>query len=317
MARKAKGKRKKAEVGLTAKDYRYPGESGVYWTGVGGVFILFVWIVIMFVAFQRTKSGLPQWQWVYLVLWPIGSVFLANFLSAKPRKAQLKRAGHQARVMSSNHPELFNLLQQQSQLFGLTRAPSLYVVDDDAAYIFTIPGRPSSILASKPLMDAMGLEEFAALLAREIGSISARNVRLGQAIMWLKTSNPLLKVLLLPVFLMSVFMRGWGDLTDFTADRAAVLLTGNESVVNLALVKLVMAQDTQADVSQEDLEAYLQGASDISTDSAQLERHFKIGRFIEDQPNLRERIEQLREYRNSAQGKAAFERLAQVRGAAG
>ena len=313
MARRPKARKRKAKAELTPKDFRFPGESTVYWTGVGGMYVLFIWVVVMFLAFAKTKSGLPQWQWVYLFLWPICSVLLVNYLSAKPRKADLKKAGPQARVMSSNHPDLFNTLSRQSQLLGLKRTPALYLVADQAAYIFSIPGRPYSIIVSRPSLDAMSREEFAALLAREVGSVAARNVTVGLAIMWIRTANPLLKVAFLPLFLMSIFMRGWADLTELTADRAAVLLVGSEATLNLALVKLVIARDPQADVNQGDLAAFLLGSADeMTADSAQIERHYKIGTFIGEQPNLRERIEQIREYRKSQQGKAAFEKLAEV-----
>jgi Zn-dependent protease with chaperone function len=315
VARKSKATKRKTQSELTPRDYRFPGETRVYWTAVLGLVIVFVWIVSMFLIFKRQASGLLDLRWAYLFLWPIGSIFLANYLSAKPRIAELKRAGRQARVMSSNQPDLFSAFLHNAQLLGLKTTPDLHIVTDDAAYIFSIPGRPGSIIASRPLQNALTQDEFMALISRELGSLAAHNVRVGLALTWIQTANIGLKILLLPLFLMSLLMGGWEDLAEFTADRAGALLSG-ESTMNLALLKLAIARDPQADINQDDLEAYLRGNADISADSKQLERHFRIGSFIEDQPNLRERIEQIGDYRKSDQGTAAHEKLAALRGAA-
>jgi len=72
------------------------------------------------------------------------------------------------------------------------------------------------------------------------------------------------------------------------------------------MLKLVIARDPNADVNQDDLEAYIRGPGALSADGAQLERHFRIGRFISDQPNLKERVEQVVDYRQSDQGQIAF-----------
>jgi Zn-dependent protease with chaperone function len=315
VARKSKATKRKQQTEITPRDYRFPGETRIYWGAVFGVVFLFVWLVAMFLFFKRQPSGLVDPRWAYLFLWPVGSVFLANYLSAKPRVAELKKAGRQARVMASNQPELYNAVVHYAQMLGLKKAPDLYIVPDDAAYVFSIPGRPGAIIASRPLQNALTQEEFLALICRELGALAAHNVRVGLALTWIRTANPGFKILCLPLFLMSLLMGGWEDLAEFTADRAGVLLT-SESTMNLALLKLAIARDPQADITQADLEAYLKGTADISADSKQLERHFRIGSFIETQPNLRERIEQIREYRKSAQGAAAFEKLAALRGGA-
>lgn len=312
MARKAKGRKRRAKTEITPKDYRYPGESGVYWTGLGGMLILFVWIVAMFLMFARTPAKTMQWQWVYLFLWPIAAVFIANYLSAKPRYAQIKKLGPQTRVRPNNHAELHTILTRQAGILGLEKLPRMYVVDDPSAVMYSLPGRPGAVIASKAVLAALTQDEFAALLARELGSHRAHNVRVGLAITWLQSSNPLLKILFLPLFIMSVFMRGWRDIAELTADRAAILVTGNEALVNLAMVKSVIAQDPNAEVDNQDLEAYVKGSADISSDSKQLERHYRIGQFIDSQPNMKERIEQIREYRKSDQAQKAFEKLAEI-----
>ena len=312
MARKSKGTKRKVKAELSPRDFRFPGESTVYWTAVSSIFILFIWIIAMFIWMKPQVSGLPDWRYLYVLAWPTGSIFLANFLSARPRQAQLKQAGRSARVMSNTNPELFSALLHQAQLLGMKKPPELYIIPDDAAYIFCIPGNPGAIVAGKPLQTALTQDQFMALVGREVGALASHSVRVSLAITWLQNTNPLIKVLLFPLLLMSIFMRGWLDLVEMSSDRAAVLIS-SEATLNLALLKLAIARDPQSDISQEDLEAFLHGSTDISTDAKQLERHFRIGSFIENQPNLRERIEQIREFKTTAQGKKALEKLAELR----
>jgi len=315
VARKSRGRtRKTKKVQLLPADYRFPGESGPYWTGMAGVFILFAWIVAMFLFLAKTPAQTIRWQWIYLFVWPVAAVFIANYLSAKPRLAQIKRAGRQTRVMSNNRPDLFALLLKQSEMLGFPKTPSLYVVEDDAPFVYSIPSKGGSVIASETVIKELSQEEFGALLARELGSLRARNVRLSLAMRWVRSSNPIMKVLFLPVFLFTFLTGAWSDVVEYTADRAAILITGSESLVNIALVKLLILQDPQAEIDSADLEAYIGGSTDISVDSAQLERHYRIGGFIDSQPNLKERIEQIREYRPSAQGQEAFAKLAQLGG---
>ena len=316
MARKSKGGAKRTKVEITPADYRFPGETNLYVGGFIAITILFVWIVAMFLIFKKTAAQTMQWQWVYLFLWPLGSIWLASFLSARKRQAQIKKAGRSARVMTNNNPGLFSILSQQASFFGFKKVPALYVLDDDAVFIYSLPGNPGSVLTSRKLVNELTQEEFSALLARELASLRARNVRLGLAITWVRNANPLLKILCLPVFLLSIFTGAWIDITDYTADRGAVLATGSEALLNLALVKQLIAQDPQAEISQADLEAFLQGTDGLFADSAQLERQFKVGTFMESQRQLKERIEQIGEYRQSDQGKRAFEKVAQIRGEA-
>ena len=107
MARKSKGVTKRTKIEITPADYRFPGESGLYWVGFIGIAIAFAWIVVMFLIFKKQASGLPDWQWLYLLAWPVASIWLANFLSARKRQAQIKKSGRAARVMTNNNPGLF------------------------------------------------------------------------------------------------------------------------------------------------------------------------------------------------------------------
>jgi hypothetical protein len=79
-------------------------------------------------------------------------------------------------------------------------------------------------------------------------------------------------------------------------------------------VKFAVAADPNANITREELQALLDSAGDISTDAAQMERHFKVGQFMAARPILRERIEELTEFPGTDQGKAALAKMAEIQG---
>jgi len=321
VARRARKTKKKApKTELRVGDYQYPGEKSLYWQGVIGLGVAFLAAAVIISVYvfgqgaQHMSSPMHGKWWIPLevIAYPLLSILVVNWLAVRPRRQQFKETGMQARVMSKTYPRLKQMLTEQSKLLGMAE-PEMYVVDDDAPYIYSMPGKTGTIVASKPLLDALKEEETAAMIAREMGHLKSHHVRMDLAITYIRHANPLWKVLLFPVLIFALFLRGWSELAEFTADRVAVLITGRAAVVNAALVKLGVAADTQAEIDSEDLEAYLESGDDISTDSEQMERHFKIGQFLGTKRGLRERIEQVGEYLKTDQGAAAMEKMAEMR----
>ena len=318
MARKAPRKRApKAEKkkSFSPADFVFPGERQSYWTGIVMVAIVFIWIAGVLYFTVKQPSGKPAW-WIprEVLAWPVVALLVANALAAGPRKKELKKVGRQAKVMNTNHPELYNLLSRQASLLGLAKAPDMYLVDDEQPVLFSIPGGRASIILSKGLRDVVSDDELAGLLAHELTHIRLKHVRLELAMVFIQAANPVVKVLLLPVTLLSLFSRAWKDLIDFTADRGAVLVTLKPATVNAAIVKFAAAADPNASVTQADLHSYLESKGDIQTDAAQLERHFKVGQFVSSQPNLRERIEQISDFVRSEDGQNLMRQMADLQG---
>ena len=131
---------------------------------------------------------------------------------------------------------------------------------------------------------------------------------------FIRSTNPVVKVLLFPVLLVMLFARAWMELIDFTADRGALLVTLKPAVVNSAIVKLAVVSDPNAGITKAELEEFLSSTGEIQTDSQQLERHFKVGQLISSQPNLKERIEQLTDFPRGEQGKQAMAKMAELQG---
>ncbi|MGC9318205.1 MAG: M48 family metalloprotease, partial [Armatimonadota bacterium] len=280
MARRVRKRRKKKvpETALTLDDYQFAGEKRVYWEGVGGVIAIFIIVtynIAYFGVFNENNPGGPLYHryWIpaVILLYPAVAWLVSNWLAVRPRRRQLKEAGMNRRVLNKTYPKLKSILTEQAKLLVVDE-PEMYVVDDDTPYIFTMPSRSGTIVTTDPLVDAMSDDEMAALVAREMGHIKSHHVRMAFVVRFIRRSNVVVQVLLFPVRLMALFLRGWLDLIEVTADRVAVLVTGRPALVNAALVKLAVAADREAEISKEDLEAFLQTATDISTDAAQIER---------------------------------------------
>jgi len=320
LARKSKV-RKTKEVkkprGLSPADFTFPGEKSSYFGGVAGTAIVFVWLAVMAFFFLKNAAGQRLWYApVEVLAYPILAVLIANMLAARPRQAEFKKAGRQARVMNNNHADLYRTLVRQASVLGMKTPPDMYLVDDPHPIIFSLPAGRGIIVASQALRQALYPEEFEALIAHEIAHIACKHVRMDMAMTFIRHANIGIKIGLFPVVLMMFFARAWRELIDFTADRGALLITLRPAVINAALVKIAVAADPNAGITSEDLQAFLDSQGDIATDSAQMERHFRVGQFMSSQPGLRERVEQLTQFPQTKQGQEAIAKAAEIQGVA-
>lgn len=315
MARRGRApKRRKVKLHLTAKDFRYPGELRLYWQGVGGVMIIFLWFAAVLFFVAKTSAGSPRIDLIIeCILWPPIAVLLCNMLSVRPRKKEFQQADQQSRVMSTNHPELYKTLQTFARLTGRRRIQDMYVVPSDRVFIFTLPAKGGTIMASRALVERLKPEEVSVMLGHEMGHIIAGHVRMELALIYVRGCNPVVKLLLLPVTLMAWLMRGWLDVVDYSSDRCAYLLTGGSGkLVNAAIVKAALAGASEAGISMKELDEFLTAPGDIEADQSLLERQIRARRFIDQVPNLRDRIEALTEFTRTEQAQEALERLAQM-----
>ena len=287
----------------------------MYWQGVIGVMFLYVWLAAAIFMIIKTPSGTPRWDLVIEALaWPAVSVLICNILSVRPRLREFKQRDAQSRVMSTNHPEWYKILQEFQRLCGMKKPPEMYILPEERPFIFTMPAKGGTIVVSRGLMDKLKPAENVALVAHEVGHIVARHTRMEMAIIFIRGANPVWKLILLPVTLMSVLMRGWIDAIDYTADRCAYLLTGGQArLVNAAIVKHALAMTPDAGVSMEELDEFLTRPGDVEQDQKLLEQQIRISRFISEVPNLRDRIEALGEFAKSEQAQQLLERLSQLR----
>lgn len=352
VARMGKAPKRKRAV-LVPKDYQYSGERAIYIQAMGGVWALFL-ILAGLVAWQafapdtgQALAGRHQ-AWIILLLYPALTVMGLNYLAARPRKQQLKRLGSKAKVMRTNHPEVYKVISESSKLLCM-KEPAAYVIDDDVPYLYSVPGRTSAVIVSSKCLEVLSSQELAAAVSHELGHIKTGHVSVDLAITAIRGSNPLIQIVALPVTLMSFLMRGWLSLIDYTADRCSLLVTKRLQVCTAAMVKLAAAgtdvtqlatrdrrrqerrkrsrdepatdrelaadeaEKVLAEISPEELDEYLAGGAEITDDPIQVERAFKISRFIEQQRNLRSRIRNLGEWLDTEQAENCLLKMEQIR----
>ena len=323
MARKARRKaikKKKVDTDLRLSDYQFPGEKTAYWQGVFMMLLPFVVVsVILAVTASRSRAlydvGVFEKYWPALacVLYALLCIPVLNWLAVRPRRDALKEAGSQARVLTKTRPELKAMLAEQAKMLRMSE-PEMYVVEDEAAYAWSMPGKTPAILISQPVLDTLNGPETAAIVARQMGHIKSHHVKTAQAVTYYRLANPLWKLLLFPAGIFVFSLRGWMELIEYTADRMAVLVVGRPAIVNAALAKLAVAADPQAEITPEELEAYMNASSDLASDGDQMQLHFKVGTFLGTQKGLKERVEQVGEFLKLDQGQKAMEKMALVRG---
>lgn len=325
MARRVSRRRKKKtpETELTLDDYQFQGEKRIYLEAVGGLagIILFLaWDVLFFMVGPPLNNNIQPdaplygkwWVPVIMVVYPALTWVVANWLALRPRRSRLKEAGMSARVLNKTHPKLKGILAEQCRLLGMDE-PEMYVLDDETPYMYSMPGRTGVIVTGEPVLGAMNDDEMAVLIARELGHIKSRHARMALVVQFMRLANPVVKVLLFPITALALFLRGWMNLIEVTADRVAILVTGRPALVNAALVKFAVAVDQESGITREELDAYLQTGTDVASDSAGIERHFKVGAFLSEQSNLRDRIEEVGDFLESGQGQAALEKVVEIK----
>lgn len=326
MARRVSKKRarKAPETALTCDDVAFPAEKRIYLEGVYGIagFFLVVaynvqWWWVGPPVNQRLEPGGPlfgKW-WVPLIIlaYPYVAWLVANALAVRPRRRLLKAAGPSARVLNKSHPRLKAVLAEQARLLGLPE-PEMYVLHDDAAYMYSMPGKGTSIIITTDSLVA-GLEddEMATMIAREMGHALCNHVRMAFVLQYMRRAHTALRVLLFPITALSIVMKNWLDLIESTADRAAVVVMGRAAIVNETLVKAGVITDPTSEITREELDAFLGQATDLTTDAAQIERHYKMGEFLDRHPHMRDRIEEIRTFPRTEQGEGAMLKMEQTR----
>ena len=291
-------------------DLRFPGENTHYWL----VVMALIWGCIILAALGWYSSGKVYWQWVYLGLWPIGSLLLVNFMADKPRRKQLKEIGPQCQVRANSNAALHRKLLEVCQCLEVRTPPKACLLEEEAAYIYSMPGGSGTIILTSGLASQLRPEELGVVLAREIAHLKFGHLRLQRAIGYIRTTSNTIGLLFGPVWLWAMMMGEWLDLTEFTADRAALAVSGDPRLVDATIAKTAAARDPQSGITPAEIEEYISMPPQDSLDSAELEQRFKLDRFINEEPALKERIAQVVEYYQSEEGIEFLNALAAKQG---
>ena len=165
-------------------------------------------------------------------------------------------------IVRDDAPALFRLTDEIRNIVGVGRIDTVYLSNDiNAAAIQTprwwiIGGYRNELIIGLPLMQALGMREFAAVLAHEFGHFSGEHGRMAAWFRRIHTiwarigteveARPLLGFYILPAFsrwyagrffahAVTFFRRN-----EFEADRIAERVTGKEALVS-ALIRVAVA----------------------------------------------------------------------------
>ncbi|MBM3475389.1 MAG: hypothetical protein FJX75_19165 [Armatimonadetes bacterium] len=357
MARIGKTPKRKKTV-LETKDYQYPGERMTYLQAMGGIWVFFL-ILAGYFAHSTFINGRSSMFYksshvgyeliVIAILYPVLTIVGLNYMSSRPRKMELKRAGPRARVSPSNQPQLHKLVKDASALLCM-KQPELYLIADEVPFLYAVPGRQGSIIMSNKCIEVLHPEELAAAVSKQLGHLKTGHVSADLAITAIRSLHPLLQIVFLPAMLMSLLMRGWQDTIDYTGDRCSLLVTRRLQTCTSAMVKLAAATasvtqvggkrdrrraekkkarvgDAMTDrevaaeeaggalakIGPDELDAYLAGGGELGEDPVQVERAFNISRFIDQQRNLKDRIRNLGEWADTEVCEEALTKVDEIR----
>jgi Zn-dependent protease with chaperone function len=310
MARKVRRRKVKAapgQVKISWGQVRFPGESQHYWLAV----VALIWACILLAAAGFFATEKQYWQWIYLGAWPIGSLLLVNYLADKPRREQIKAIGPSCLVRPNNHPHLHRQLAEVCAKLAVSKLPAMCLVTEDVPYLYSMAGGNGTIILTTELVSLLRPEELEIMLAREVAHIKYGHLRLERALTYIHTASPVVSLAFAPVRFWATLMGEWLDVSEYTADRAAVLVSGDPGLVNATLVKAAAAADPQSGMTADYIDEFLhkpKGHGGLN--SSEVEQSFKLNRFIESQPNLRDRIAQVAEFYSSEEGQEMLEKLA-------
>ncbi|MFQ5808452.1 MAG: M48 family metalloprotease [Armatimonadota bacterium] len=305
-------KKAKPRAKLGDADFRFPREKSTYWQALLAVAmccLIPAGVTLVIVLRTTPPGGMPLWQIPsFFVLWPILCLIVVPVLAGRPMRKRIKESGRQAKVMATNYPEIHQLVRSQCSTLGL-KEPDVYVLDDEVGQVVTMAGAKPALVITRPILNALTGDELGAAIAHQLGHIKAGHVRMENVLTFMRDAAPSWQVIFGPATLFRIFLGTWAQMIECTADRVGLLLTNKIASVNAAAVKLAVEADSLAQVDPRELRAYLSSSGELSTDSSQMERHYRIGTFISQQPGLRERIAQLIEYSGSEEAQEAFSKL--------
>ena len=124
------------------------GEAFVKGGGLYGLFIAFVlWLILTLISYS---SG--------------DQIFLTMSGARKIRR--------------SDHPVLFNVVEEMQIASGLPKMPDIYIIDDDAPNAFATGRKPetASVAVTTGLLKILNRDELQGVIAHEIGHVRNRDV---------------------------------------------------------------------------------------------------------------------------------------------
>lgn len=199
---------------LSTGDYRHPRESLTEW-----ITLLFIFITVGVVVILRPQTL------VFLAV-----VLVIGWIVAQRNQTRLLQLAMP--VTKSAHPELLQLIQGCTHL---VRVPPtrFFILNSNALNAMAVGVRPPfGVVLNSALIDALDSEELRFIVGHELGHIHCGHMR--SALLLHRISRGL-GLLGTPLWLVTLW---WDRCTEYTADRAGLLVCGSLEKAQSALLRI-------------------------------------------------------------------------------
>lgn len=283
-----------------------------------GTRMLLIWVLSIIAAcavLAIIPGGVTQPFAIGIFAWwllaSIGYLFIAPRLVLR----RLRSHGSEYVISSKKSPRLKTMLSKGSALIGIGE-PEGYLVPDTVSQV-RVAGPPPFLLVSQGACDTLSAAEIDCLALRSLIHIRQGHARRIAMLKFLQDTPPAARILVWPIGFYGALLRvAWSELADQTADRLTLLLVKNHKLVLSSILKQHTATDPlmqDADVTVEDIDAYVRQSGSIGLKGSEISTQYKIGSAISNNPYLRARLEALSGFARSSEYAEAVEKLTNAR----
>ncbi|MEO1448873.1 MAG: M48 family metallopeptidase [Bacteroidota bacterium] len=185
------------------------------------------------------------------------------------RYLTIKHTGNNLRVYQERIPEIHNLLLEACRVMDMWQVPELYIELEDKIRSFTVGQKRQIIVLSSGAIDLLSDDEILFMLGRELGHIRSQHVLYGMMADQLRVITQLISDATLGIgnllsMPLQVALMHWYRMSEFTADRAGLLVCQDPDIAARALIKVAGLPVKYHDrISVEDLKKQASAFDDI------------------------------------------------------
>lgn len=114
-----------------------------------------------------------------IIPWILGGTILWSIISYLSGSRMILGYAGAKKAGITEHPELFNIVDNLSITAGLPKPPEIYIVNDESMNAFATGTSPSNakVAVTTGLLNALNKQELEGVLAHEIGHVINRDIR--------------------------------------------------------------------------------------------------------------------------------------------
>lgn len=156
---------------------------------------------------------------------------------------RIKYTGDNLQITARTIPEIHSLLVEACKIMGMLEVPELYLHLEDKIQSFSSGQKRKIIVISSGAVDLLNDEELLFLLGRELGHIRSNHVLYREMGDSLTLVSQIISDLTLGVgnllsMPIKIALMHWYRMSEFTADRAGLLVCQNPEVASQSLIKM-------------------------------------------------------------------------------